>query len=354
MKNLSARRLLFIAASILSLIAVWMLLSIKSAQRLDITTFNIAVTGIVALLFIIIAIRGPLHITKNTLPQEPKRLLKLAGFSLFIVGVAFALAVTLVPLAPIIFATLPQWGLALGASSLLAIALFGQAPLAQSSPIELKAVELVGILGGSGFNKTDGIANAEMSYWTGNKTDGLPIGSPIVDVPLLDMDLTPTTLTKLCNKNGLTVLNLGSYTCPHHRRRINELLALKNKYASDTISFVTIYTAEAHPDDGWTIPGNFKQDTEYTGNDEDFCILQATTIEARRDAAKMFIDNKHFNWPVYLDTMENKALHAYNSWPIRLYLIQNGKIIFTGAQGPFGYQPDGLEKAIKGAAVSVG
>jgi hypothetical protein len=51
--------------------------------------------------------------------------------------------------------------------------------------------------------------------------------------------------------------------------------------------------------------------------------------------------------PVVLDTIKDKLLKAYNSWPIRLYIINEGTIVFCGDQGPFGYSPASLDAVLR-------
>ena len=51
--------------------------------------------------------------------------------------------------------------------------------------------------------------------------------------------------------------------------------------------------------------------------------------------------------PLVLDTIENYLLKAYNSWPIRLYIIHQSKVVYCGDQGPFGYEPVSVDMALK-------
>jgi type I thyroxine 5'-deiodinase len=349
MKNTGVRNFLIVAASLLTCLAVGLFYIAGQLSPLSLSAANYVAVGLIALGFILFALKLPLKLTRNTMPTEPKRILKLAGFGFLILGISLLVALAASPFFPFRFVWSAQWGLALFAVVLVCIALLGQAPFALSAPANFKMGELFSVLSSSGFNSPDSIANSEMKYWTDDEAAGIAVNTLLVDAPLHNLDLSMTSLAEVCRGEGITVLNFGSYTCPHHRRRIDQLRQLKDKYADANISFVTVYTAEAHPNDGWVIPGNFSEDSEYTGNEDDFCILQAKTIEARRDVAQRFIDNKRFNWPVFLDTMENTALRAYNSWPIRLYLVESGKIIYCGDQGPFGYQPDELEKALLAA-----
>jgi type I thyroxine 5'-deiodinase len=39
---------------------------------------------------------------------------------------------------------------------------------------------------------------------------------------------------------------------------------------------------------------------------------------------------------------------VYGGWPDRLYLVgRGGRIVFQGGEGPFGFKPEELERAIE-------
>jgi len=46
--------------------------------------------------------------------------------------------------------------------------------------------------------------------------------------------------------------------------------------------------------------------------------------------------------------MDDYVNHAYAGWPTRLYLVDlDGKIVYAGGQGPMGFKPAELKKAIE-------
>ena len=112
------------------------------------------------------------------------------------------------------------------------------------------------------------------------------------------------------------------------------------------IEFLTVYTAEAHAEDGWKLAKQYVNDAEYT-DESDFCFPYAKNIHERTEMAKWLINKKHFAMPVVLDTIEDQLLRAYNSWPIRLYIVHEGTIAFCGDQGPFGYNPASLDPVLQ-------
>merc|ERR1712111_21061 len=50
---------------------------------------------------------------------------------------------------------------------------------------------------------------------------------------------------------------------------------------------------------------------------------------------------------IFPDLMDNKACNEYAALPERLYVVLDGKIIFEGEPGPYGYKLDGVEKLLK-------
>jgi hypothetical protein len=54
-----------------------------------------------------------------------------------------------------------------------------------------------------------------------------------------------------------------------------------------------------------------------------------------------------------VDAIDNPVEDSYISLPMRLYLIgRDGRIVYTGDRGPFGFNPDTWEAAIR-AEISV-
>ena len=49
-----------------------------------------------------------------------------------------------------------------------------------------------------------------------------------------------------------------------------------------------------------------------------------------------------------IDNLDDKVKDGYNAWPDRLYLVgRDGRIGYKGAPGPGGFDPKGLEAAVK-------
>ena len=77
-------------------------------------------------------------------------------------------------------------------------------------------------------------------------------------------------------------------------------------------------------------------------------MAQPKQIEEHTEAAKQLVEMspKELNeqCPVLVDLMSNEANEKYGALPDRLYVIQNGKVMYDGGQGPFGYNLDKLEE----------
>jgi hypothetical protein len=50
---------------------------------------------------------------------------------------------------------------------------------------------------------------------------------------------------------------------------------------------------------------------------------------------------------VYCDTMDDYTNHLFRGWPERLYVLHDEKILYRGADGPFGYSVPSLEYILK-------
>ena len=75
---------------------------------------------------------------------------------------------------------------------------------------------------------------------------------------------------------------------------------------------------------------------------------QPTSVEARAEVAQACVLHMQLQMPTLLDKMSNEVDEAYSALPERLYLIdEEGKIEWLCGMGPWGFDPDGLEKAIQ-------
>ena len=77
-------------------------------------------------------------------------------------------------------------------------------------------------------------------------------------------------------------------------------------------------------------------------------IATHKNIEERIKASKNLLVAKGDDeqYEIFVDLMDNKACHQYAALPERLYVILDGKVIYEGKQGPFGYSLSGVEGLI--------
>lgn len=103
---------------------------------------------------------------------------------------------------------------------------------------------------------------------------------------------------------------------------------------SDRVQFLVIYIREAHPVDGWDLGSPNR-------------IYDPQTMEERRAVAGTCEAALEYGIKTYVDEMDDQVMTAYAAWPERLYLIErNGRVIYSGGLGPWGFKPAELKQAI--------
>ena len=107
----------------------------------------------------------------------------------------------------------------------------------------------------------------------------------------------------------------------------------------DRVEFFVVYIREAHPEDGWVLGRNRRADVR---------VQDPTTDDQRQELANTCATRLRLTIPVIVDGIDNVVASAYGGWPDRLYLIgRDGRVAFQGGPGPFGFEPAGLEAAIR-------
>jgi hypothetical protein len=101
---------------------------------------------------------------------------------------------------------------------------------------------------------------------------------------------------------------------------------------------VLVYVREAHPEEGWIIPENRRSG---------IAVHEPTTVDERLAVASTCAAALHVEMPAVVDELDNAVAAAYGGWPDRLYLVgADGRIAFQGGEGPFGFKPAELERAL--------
>jgi hypothetical protein len=118
---------------------------------------------------------------------------------------------------------------------------------------------------------------------------------------------------------------------------LGELEELYDRYR-DEVAFFIVYIREAHPEDGWVLADNRR---------EEIAVADPTSLEERAAAADACVLRLRTRIPVLLDDVDDDVALAYGGWPDRLYLIgRDGRVAFQGERGPDGFKPEELASAI--------
>jgi hypothetical protein len=105
------------------------------------------------------------------------------------------------------------------------------------------------------------------------------------------------------------------------------------------VDFLVVYIREAHPEEGWILPENRRSG---------LAVNEPRTDEERRAVASTCAANLRMQMPMVVDGVDNAVGSAYGGWHDRLYLVgRDGRIAFQGGEGPFGFKPEELERAIE-------
>lgn len=120
--------------------------------------------------------------------------------------------------------------------------------------------------------------------------------------------------------------------------RLNELA---EKYQS-SVNFLCVYIKEAHTTDGIQSYSNLQDGIIYD---------QPTTEDERAAIAGVCMLRYNFSFPMVLDNMTDEAESKYAALPERLYVLDElGRIAYKGGLGPFCFDVDEFEEAVKQAA----
>jgi hypothetical protein len=105
------------------------------------------------------------------------------------------------------------------------------------------------------------------------------------------------------------------------------------------VAFFVIYIREAHPTDEWLVDSNEHDNVLYT---------QPTTVAERTEVASACALRLDLTLPMLIDDLDNSTDRQYYALPDRLYFIgRDGRIVYRGLPGPFGFIVAELEKAIE-------
>ena len=119
---------------------------------------------------------------------------------------------------------------------------------------------------------------------------------------------------------------------------MGELEELHDRHGEE-VAFLVVYIREAHPEDGWVLADNRR---------EEIAVVDPVSLGERADAAGACALRLRTRIPILLDGVDDAVALAYGGWPDRLYLIgRDGRVAFQGEEGPFGFKPEELAHAIE-------
>ena len=119
---------------------------------------------------------------------------------------------------------------------------------------------------------------------------------------------------------------------------MGELEELHDRHGAE-VAFFIVYIREAHPEDGWVLADNRR---------EEIAVVDPVSLDERAAAADACALRLATRIPILLDDVDDAVASAYGGWPDRLYLIgRDGSVAFQGEVGPFGFKPEELAKAIE-------
>ncbi len=119
---------------------------------------------------------------------------------------------------------------------------------------------------------------------------------------------------------------------------MGELEELYDRHG-DEVSFFIVYIREAHPEDGWVLADNRR---------EQIVLVDPVSLDERAENAGACALRLATRIPILLDDVDDAVASAYGGWPDRLSLISvDGRVAYLSEVGPFGFKPDELADAIE-------
>jgi alkylhydroperoxidase family enzyme len=112
---------------------------------------------------------------------------------------------------------------------------------------------------------------------------------------------------------------------------------MKKRYG-DRVQFLGIYVREAHPTDGWRVPGNDRVGIS---------IAQPRSTQERTEVAGRCCQALKMTMPLLVDEVDDAVGHAYSGMPDRLYVIdRSGRVAYKAGRGPFGFKTGEMEQSL--------
>ena len=103
-----------------------------------------------------------------------------------------------------------------------------------------------------------------------------------------------------------------------------------------------VYIREAHSSDGWQMNINIEQNVVFAN---------PKSYEEKTEVAGLCALKLGIEFPTLIDDFNSSTELAYTGWPDRLYVVdRDGRIAYKAQPGPFGFEPEEMEAALKQVA----
>jgi len=80
---------------------------------------------------------------------------------------------------------------------------------------------------------------------------------------------------------------------------------------------------------------------------ESFVFNQPKTFVERKQLAKVLVDRLQYRMPLAIDSIDDQVGKVFAAWPERIYILgTDGRVLYKGEMGPFGFHPEEAEKAL--------
>ena len=77
-------------------------------------------------------------------------------------------------------------------------------------------------------------------------------------------------------------------------------------------------------------------------------VQDPQTLVERRQVAERCETALDYGYPTYVDDVDDDVSKAYAAKPTRLYFLdEDGRVVYHGGLGPWGFRPADLERAIE-------
>lgn len=163
------------------------------------------------------------------------------------------------------------------------------------------------------------------------RRDNFPkVGEPAIPFSLPSARSGDTITLSELHKEKPVVLIFGSGSCSVLGRSDSWIPALYGRF-HDQYAFAFVYIRESHPTQGYQ-PAKYASEVRP--------VLDAESLENRRETAALYAEAKALPFPVLIDTMNDETARLYSAWPVRLFVIDtDGTVLYSGGQAPWFYHP---------------